>query len=279
MLLIIVNLFAQFQVKRIGDYYKISLIREQGINYDAFRRLKVTKKQYADILKQGERISDYGEIQDTELLYYMNEIGVMTYYMLKNDFNLTKYSLQKTKNVYQGIIRMAKLSVFYEMYFYYASIFRDVKYFPVPDMEDKTAYVTYEDSWFYKRTYGGDRKHEGTDLMASNKVSGYFPVISMTSGVVERKGWLPQGGYRLGIRSRNGGYFYYAHLDSYAPKLTIGDFVQAGDLLGFMGNSGYGEEGTTGMFDPHLHLGIYVSSQKGELSVNPYHVLKIIEDK
>ena len=41
---------------------------------------------------------------------------------------------------------------------------------------------------------------------------GLFPVLSMTDGVVEKKGWLPQGGYRLGIRSDGGIYYYYAHL-------------------------------------------------------------------
>jgi murein DD-endopeptidase MepM/ murein hydrolase activator NlpD len=142
------------------------------------------------------------------------------------------------------------------------------------------AKVTYSDSWFAVRTYGGDRKHEGTDLMASNNQAGFFPVISITDGVVEKMGWLEQGGYRVGIRSEAGGYFYYAHFASYAPDLEIGDSVIAGQVLGFMGDSGYGPEGTTGQFDVHLHLGIYVSSDvlgTGEMSINPYWILKLLE--
>lgn len=37
-----------------------------------------------------------------------------------------------------------------------------------------------------------------------------------------------------------------------------GDQVRAGDLLGYMGDSGYGPEGTTGQFPVHLHVGIYM---------------------
>ena len=47
-------------------------------------------------------------------------------------------------------------------------------------------------------------------------------------------------------------------------------------MLGFMGDSGYGEEGTVGKFAVHLHLGIYVSSKIGEMTVNPYNILKLL---
>ena len=43
--------------------------------------------------------------------------------------------------------------------------------------------------------------HEGCDIMAGNNERGYFPIVSMTDGVVERIGWLEKGGYRIGIRS------------------------------------------------------------------------------
>ena len=77
---------------------------------------------------------------------------------------------------------------------------------------------------------------------------GYYPVVSMTDGIVESKGWLELGGCRLGIRAPHGAYFYYAHLDSYAD-IEEGDTINAGDLLGFMGDTGYGtEEGTRGNF-------------------------------
>ena len=77
---------------------------------------------------------------------------------------------------------------------------------------------------------------------------------------------------------RAGAYFYYAHLDSYA-NLKVGDQVKAGQLLGFMGDTGYGEAGTKGMFPVHLHLGIYIYPDGTEMSINPYAILKYAEQK
>ena len=55
--------------------------------------------------------------------------------------------------------------------------------------------------------------------------------------------------------------------------------VKAGDILGFMGDSGYGPEGTVGQFVVHLHLGIYVYPDDKEISINPYSILRYIENK
>lgn len=159
------------------------------------------------------------------------------------------------------------------------AIWEDVVCFPVPaSTKHKNYTVTYTDSWMNERSFGGKRGHEGTDLMASENTPGLYPVVSMTDGVVESLGWLPKGGWRIGIRAPLGGYFYYAHLDSYA-KLEVGDRVSAGDLLGFMGNTGYGPEGTKGMFATHLHIGIYIYPDGAETSVNPYWILRMIEEK
>lgn len=159
------------------------------------------------------------------------------------------------------------------------AIWNDVKYFPVPEFtSDKSMKVTYENSWMNERTYGGERGHEGTDIMASKDERGLYPIISMTDGVVEKMGWLDKGGYRIGILSPKGTYFYYAHLDSYAD-LKVGDEIKAGDILGFMGDSGYGPEGTTGKFAVHLHLGIYVYPNGKEMSINPYWILRYIENR
>lgn len=140
--------------------------------------------------------------------------------------------------------------------------------------------ASYEDSWMSRRTYGGERGHEGTDLMPPKNVSGLYPVYSVTAGTVEKLGWLEKGGYRVGIRSPAGGYFYYAHLSGYAGELAEGEEVEAGQLLGYMGDTGYGPEGTTGQFAVHLHFGIYIRGADGEeISVNPYWVLRWLKDR
>ncbi len=162
------------------------------------------------------------------------------------------------------------------------AIWEDIAYFPIPlSGKDSTLETSFENSWMFDRSFGGNRGHEGTDIMASFNQRGHYPVVSITDGVVEKVGWLKLGGYRIGIRAPSGGYFYYAHLYDYAEEFEEGDEVKAGELLGFMGDSGYGEEeGTVGKFAVHLHLGIYIEDGKGEeVSVNPYWVLKWLEGR
>ena len=159
------------------------------------------------------------------------------------------------------------------------AVWDDVEYFPVAEPSNRSdAAVTFEDSWMFGRSYKGERGHEGTDIMAAVNERGLYPVVSMTDGTVKNKGWLELGGWRLGIETERGAYFYYAHLDSYAD-IEVGDEVKAGDFLGYMGDSGYSrEEGTTGNFPVHLHMGIYLYSDGREISVNPYPVLKYVEN-
>lgn len=159
------------------------------------------------------------------------------------------------------------------------AVWDDLVYFPVALSQSSNIDVSFEDSWMFDRTYKGKRGHEGTDIMPDKNERGVLPVVSMTDGVVQNKGWLELGGYRIGIQAPHGAYFYYAHLDSYAD-IEEGDEVKAGDLLGFMGDTGYGTaEGTKGKFPVHLHLGIYIYNREHEISVNPYPALKYVEAK
>lgn len=156
------------------------------------------------------------------------------------------------------------------------AVTKEIRCFPVE--KSYIQEISYVDSWYGERTFGGERHHEGTDIMSIPNERGQIPVVSMTDGIVKNMGWLQLGGWRIGIESESGIYYYYAHLDSYAQNLRTGDVVYAGELLGFMGDSGYGEEGTTGMFDVHLHVGIYFYDDSGrEISMNPYSFLLYIQ--
>lgn len=160
------------------------------------------------------------------------------------------------------------------------NVFSEIRCFPVVKENEEGIYpVTYRDTWGAKRTYGGERTHEGCDLMAVSNERGKYKICSMTDGIVKNIGWLEQGGWRIGIESDSGVYYYYAHLDSYEKAFEKGERVAAGQILGRMGDSGYGKEpGTKGMFDVHLHVGIYVKDINGkERAINPYWYLKQLE--
>lgn len=94
--------------------------------------------------------------------------------------------------------------------------------------------------------------HEGIDIFTEE----HAPIVSMTEGQIERVGWTFYSGWRVGVRGTDGKYYFYAHLSSFASGLAAGQSVSSGQLLGRVGNSGYGPEGTADEFPPHLHLGI-----------------------
>lgn len=160
------------------------------------------------------------------------------------------------------------------------SLIIDMEYFPVARSKTRKTWVEYEDSWGNERTYGGERTHEGCDIMSEENKRGVMPVIAASGGTVTNLGWLELGGWRIGITSDNGIYYYYAHLDSYADNMAEGTKIRKGQLIGYMGDSGYSKvEGTVGKFNVHLHFGIYIYVDGKETALNPYYLLKNISNK
>lgn len=197
--------------------------------------------------------------------------------MLEHDFDLTNI---RDLSYHNEMVLLEKPADYKKLSNAYRTVLSDLKYFPIPESTNPdTPKVVFENGWRDKRSYGGERFHEGCDLMGNQRARGYYPVVSISDGVIEKVGWLEQGGWRIGIRTEAGAYLYYAHLYAYGQELKEGDRVRAGQLLGYMGDSGYGtEENTVGNFDVHLHLGIYLKTDHyEELSINPYWVLKYLE--
>jgi len=115
------------------------------------------------------------------------------------------------------------------------------------------------------RTYGYKRVHLGCDLIGAEGT----PIIAVEEGIIENIGWNEYGGWRIGIRSPDKKrYFYYAHLmkdTPYASDFKVGDSIDAGTLIGYMGKTGYSkEENAEGIETPHLHFGMQLSSFKDE---------------
>ena len=133
------------------------------------------------------------------------------------------------------------------------------------------------------RSYGFQRKHLGNDLMGALGT----PIVAVEGGVVEAMGWNRYGGWRIGIRSFDSKrYYYYAHLQKdspFAPGLAVGDMVQAGDLIGFMGRTGYSDrENVNNIETVHLHFGmelIFDESQKeclSEIWIDVYDIVRLL---
>ena len=133
------------------------------------------------------------------------------------------------------------------------------------------------------RSFGFKRRHLGNDLMGSQGT----PIVAVEGGIVEAMGWNRYGGWRIGIRSFDSKrYYYYAHLmkdTPYAPGLAEGDIVEAGQLLGFMGQTGYSDEENVNNIEiVHLHFGlqlIFDESQKecdNEIWVDVYDIVKLL---
>ncbi|GFN29979.1 M23 family metallopeptidase [Paenibacillus xylaniclasticus] len=134
------------------------------------------------------------------------------------------------------------------------------------------AYSPFSNTYADARTWSSSgetaRSHEGVDIMAAEGT----PIYSALGGTVVQYGWSELGGWRLTIRVDSTTDFYYAHMSRYAPGIKKGSVVQKGQLIGYVGSTGYGPEGTKGMFDPHLHFGIYKISPY--TSVDPFLFLK-----
>lgn len=133
------------------------------------------------------------------------------------------------------------------------------------------------------RTYGFARKHLGHDLMGSLGT----PIVAVEGGRVEAMGWNQYGGWRVGIRSHDSKrYYYYAHLQKdrpFAPGLKEGDTVQAGQVIGFMGRTGYStKENVNNIESVHLHFGIQLifdESQKecnSEIWIDAYPIVRLL---
>jgi len=143
---------------------------------------------------------------------------------------------------------------------------------------------SHSDDFGVARSFGFKRRHLGHDMMGSLGT----PIVAVEGGVIEAMGWNRYGGWRIGIRSFDSKrYYYYAHLQKdkpFAPGLAVGDMVQAGDLIGFMGRTGYSDkENVNNIETVHLHFGlqlIFDESQKecnSEIWIDVYDLVRLLD--
>jgi murein DD-endopeptidase MepM/ murein hydrolase activator NlpD len=121
-------------------------------------------------------------------------------------------------------------------------------------------------------TFGAARAntgwHHGEDLFAPLGA----PILAVTDGTLFSVGWNDVGGLRLWLRDRYGNEFYYAHLSAFSQLAVNGNQVEAGDVVGFMGNTGDAEHTPY-----HLHFEIHPFGllDKGyDGVIRPYPILQ-----
>lgn len=119
----------------------------------------------------------------------------------------------------------------------------------------------FTDTWHQPRS--GGRLHEGVDIIGAKGLA----IYATNDGVISRMstgGAL--GGNAIYVKIPNGTYFYYAHLDSFAPGMAAGVPVKAGQIIGY--------NGSTGSTTPHLHFEVHPF---GGPAVNPYQFVKAVD--
>jgi len=93
--------------------------------------------------------------------------------------------------------------------------------------------------------YRWGKLHEGIDIAGTGYGS---PIKAANNGLVVQSGYTSINGNYILIAHSNGYYTMYAHMSS--RKKKAGAVVMAGDVIGYMGRSGF----ATGV---HLHFAVY----------------------
>jgi LysM repeat protein len=122
----------------------------------------------------------------------------------------------------------------------------------------------YTDTWQAPR--GGGRRHEGVDIIARAGLYVYAVVDgTLTRQAVDRPGSLSGNAWWLTAPNRD--YFFYAHLSAFAPGLSVGSKVKAGQVIGWIGSTGNSST-------PHLHFEVHPN---GGRAVNPTPTVRAVD--
>ena len=126
---------------------------------------------------------------------------------------------------------------------------------------------SYSDTFGAPRMFGTSyaHLHQGTDIFAAHGT----PLLACERGVLIKIGSDTLGGTKLWLVGASGTRYYYAHLSAFAEGVTEGKVVQAGDVVGFVGNTG------NALTTPaHLHFEVHPG---GGPAINPYPMLRMVD--
>lgn len=120
--------------------------------------------------------------------------------------------------------------------------------------------ANFSHDWGFPRYTPTPHLHEGTDVFAAFGT----PIVTSETGRVIRMGTVGAGGISVWLRGDTGMAYYYAHLQNWAPGLAVGQRVERGSVIGFVGDSGNAEGGS-----PHLHFEMHPGGGPGTPARDP----------
>ena len=271
------------EIDSIFFWNKSTINLNENEDYIKWVDFKIT----SDVLSKTAKLDIDSHNSDSEIKY--NWIELLSYLACKNGGNFKKFNQNDLNNYYYKAYS-AVLGGFIGNYSIETenedgtTCFEDkygIKAFlPIA----KNYAFSHYDDFGASRSYGFKRTHLGNDLMGNIGT----PIIAVESGTIEHLGWNQYGGWRVGIRSFDGKrYYYYAHLRKnhpYATGLTEGSVVTAGDVIGYLGMTGYSiKENVNNINVPHLHFGmqlIFDESQvegNNEIWIDVYNIIEFLK--
>ena len=262
----------------------------------------------ADALSKTAKLDIDSHNSDSEIKY--NWIELLSYLACKNGGNFKNFKQNDLDKLIEQLKSgksmqdMTQNMKYYNYYFnaYSAVLGGFIGNYSIEDSSDdgttnfenryglkaflpiaKNHSFSHYDDFGASRSYGFKRTHLGNDLMGSIGT----PIIAVESGTIEHLGWNQYGGWRVGIRSLDGKrYYYYAHLRKnhpYVSGLAEGSKVTAGDVIGYLGMTGYStKENVNNINVPHLHFGlqlIFDESQvdgNNEIWIDVYNIIEFL---
>ena len=236
----------------------VSVLTFHACTSDSFRKQQLSPELYTSLISATKVENDWTD--------------QLTALMLDTDFRPGS-SLITSKN--KMLYVKFKPIEYHFLQNCYRAIWKDLAFFPVDS--DR---VIFENDWLKETGCDENTQHQGTDIIGFSPYPGYFPVVSVSDGTVIQTGWEAQSRYKILIQGPSGGFFYYSMLSSFERNWNSGDFISAGDILGYTGTP---ESSPLHSFTQNfscLHFGIYINDrQQQKISVNPYWVLRAIHKK
>lgn len=130
-----------------------------------------------------------------------------------------------------------------------------------------------ESGWVITSNYGyrinpitGARELHGAIDIAG---TGYgSKIFASNNGVIEKVGYDRINGYHVIINHNNGYWTQSNHMSKFAENITVGAYVEQGQVIGYMGMTGQ----ATG---PHLHFAVWYGGYPGYgVRVNPWNLYR-----